>query len=55
MRRLFGLSPAPEFLAWLETRGIFAAGQLAVAEPAQHPLLAELKDVMADHAGQTAP
>jgi ethanolamine ammonia-lyase large subunit len=30
MRRLFGLKPAPEFLAWLEHMGIFRAG-----EPAQ--------------------
>ena len=30
MRRLFGLHPAPEFLAWLEAMGIFKAG-----EPAQ--------------------
>jgi ethanolamine ammonia-lyase large subunit len=30
MRRLFGLRPAPEFLAWLEEMGIFKAG-----EPAQ--------------------
>ena len=29
MRRLFGLTPAPEFLAWLEARGIFRRGQLA--------------------------
>jgi ethanolamine ammonia-lyase large subunit len=29
MRELFGLRPAPEFLAWLEDRGIFRAGRLA--------------------------
>jgi len=29
MRRLFGLHPAPEFLAWLEAMGIFKAGQPA--------------------------
>src|SRR5205085_10531575 len=28
MRELFELRPAPEFLAWLEERGIFRAGQL---------------------------
>lgn len=27
-RRLFGLRPAPEFEAWLESRGLFAGGQL---------------------------
>jgi ethanolamine ammonia-lyase large subunit len=27
MRRLFGLKPAPEFLAWLEQMGIFKAGE----------------------------
>ena len=29
MRQLFGLSPAPEFAAWLMERGIFRGGQLA--------------------------
>jgi ethanolamine ammonia-lyase large subunit len=48
MRKLFGLSPAPEFLAWLEERGIFADGQLALAEPAGHPLLADLKKLIAE-------
>jgi ethanolamine ammonia-lyase large subunit len=33
VRRLFGLRPAPEFAAWLESRGIYQAGQLA-ATPA---------------------
>jgi ethanolamine ammonia-lyase large subunit len=28
-RQLFGLSPAPEFLAWLEDRGLFRQGRLA--------------------------
>lgn len=30
VRRLFGLRPAPEFLDWLEGRGIFRAGDLAL-------------------------
>lgn len=30
-RQLFGLSPAPEFLAWLEDRGLFRHGRLAEA------------------------
>jgi ethanolamine ammonia-lyase large subunit len=29
VRELFGLTPAPEFLAWLEERGLFHSGQLA--------------------------
>lgn len=29
IRRLFGLRPAPEFLAWLQARGIFAGAALA--------------------------
>ncbi len=31
VRELFGLRPAPEFLAWLEERGIFRAGRLLPA------------------------
>jgi ethanolamine ammonia-lyase large subunit len=30
MRRLFGLKPAPEFLNWLEERGIYAGGKWAL-------------------------
>src|SRR5205085_2097217 len=29
MRELFGLRPAPEFLAWLEAQGLFRGGRLA--------------------------
>jgi ethanolamine ammonia-lyase large subunit len=29
VRRIFGLQPAPEFLVWLQERGIFAEKQLA--------------------------
>lgn len=43
MRRLFGLKPAPEFLAWLEERGIVTGGQLAIGDPTTHPLLSELQ------------
>jgi ethanolamine ammonia-lyase large subunit len=32
VRQIFGLRPAPEFLAWLEERGIFEAGKLAARE-----------------------
>ena len=49
MRRLFGLKPAPEFLTWLESRGIFSDGQLALAEPSRHPLLGQVQRVL-DHA-----
>jgi ethanolamine ammonia-lyase large subunit len=47
MRRLFGLGPAPEFLAWLESRDIFRDGQLALARSAEHPLIGELHSVLA--------
>src|SRR5437763_17081390 len=32
VRQLLGLRPAPEFLAWLEERGIFHQGRLARGE-----------------------
>src|SRR6202048_4059118 len=32
VRKIFGLRPAPEFLAWLEERGIFRGRQLTVAD-----------------------
>ncbi len=34
VRRIFGLRPAPEFLAWLEERGIFSNRELAAADDA---------------------
>ncbi len=46
MRRLFGLKPAPEFLAWLEERGIVSGGQLAIGDMATHPLLGELQSLI---------
>lgn len=33
MRDLFGLSPAPEYGAWLEERGMLSAGRLAEPDP----------------------
>src|SRR5262249_13493885 len=33
VRQVFGLKPAPEFLAWLEERGIFRGGELALPSP----------------------
>jgi ethanolamine ammonia-lyase large subunit len=47
MRKLFGLAPAPEFLAWLEARGIFSHGQLALANALDHPLLADVQSALA--------
>ena len=39
-RQLLGLQPAPEFLAWLEQRGIFQNGRLTVGEErGRHSLL----------------
>jgi ethanolamine ammonia-lyase large subunit len=43
VRRIFGLRPAPEFLAWLEERCIFRDGQLALAEGATQRLLRHLE------------
>jgi ethanolamine ammonia-lyase large subunit len=50
MRRLFGLTPAPEFTRWLESRGIFEKGQLALSDPLRHPLIAEMQSVLRDPA-----
>lgn len=33
VRKLFGLHPAPEFEAWLESRGVYQNGQLALPDP----------------------
>jgi ethanolamine ammonia-lyase large subunit len=44
VRELFGLSPAPEFAAWLEERGVFRAGRLAGAAP--RALLAGIEKVL---------
>jgi ethanolamine ammonia-lyase large subunit len=47
VRRLFGLRPALEFLAWLEGRGIFRQGQLAPADgPARRELLRPLRALL---------
>ena len=46
VRKLLGLRPAPEFLAWLEARGIFGDGQLALGgiEPGALRLSAAVLD-----------
>jgi ethanolamine ammonia-lyase large subunit len=47
-RRLFGLRPAPEFLAWLERRGIFREGDLALADASDvRRLLPKLEAIIA--------
>jgi ethanolamine ammonia-lyase large subunit len=44
VRRLLGLRPAPEFARWLEERGIFKGGDLALAEgPPRQRLLGALE------------
>jgi ethanolamine ammonia-lyase large subunit len=44
VRRLFKLRPAPEFLAWLERAGIYAAGEPALLDaPARRRLLSGLE------------
>jgi ethanolamine ammonia-lyase large subunit len=42
VRELFGLRPAPEFLAWLEARDLFRAGRLAPAKERGPALLDSL-------------
>jgi ethanolamine ammonia-lyase large subunit len=39
VRKVLGLRPAPEFAAWLEERGIFREGQLALRDEARCRLL----------------
>jgi ethanolamine ammonia-lyase large subunit len=46
VRDLFGLQPAPEFLAWLEQRGLFRAGRLAPAGGGRPALLDNLGRVL---------
>ncbi len=47
MRRLFGLKPAPEFLAWLEEMKIFKAGEPApIDSGARKQLAAGLETVI---------
>jgi ethanolamine ammonia-lyase large subunit len=48
VRGLLGLTPAPEFLAWLEDRGIFAGGRPALADtPARRRLLERFDALLA--------
>jgi ethanolamine ammonia-lyase large subunit len=41
VRRIFGLRPAPEFLAWLQERGIFDQGELALVDGSARQRLLE--------------
>jgi ethanolamine ammonia-lyase large subunit len=47
VRAILGLRPAPEFLAWLEERGIFYAGRLVTADsPARQRLLQHVQKLL---------
>src|SRR2546426_6360492 len=47
VRKIFGLRPAPEFLAWLEEREIFHKGELALPSgPPGRRLLENLHDIL---------
>jgi ethanolamine ammonia-lyase large subunit len=57
IRRLLGLRAAPEFLTWLESRGIYRDGQLALSEAIVQPLLRDMTAAL-NHAaisGAVAP
>src|SRR5436305_1770422 len=47
VRRLLGLRPAPEFARWLEERGVFRGGELALPDgPPRQKLLEALQIVL---------
>ncbi len=47
VRKIFGLRPAPEFLAWLEERGLFRDEQMALADgTGRRLLLQQLETVL---------
>jgi ethanolamine ammonia-lyase large subunit len=48
VRKVFGLRPAPEFAAWLEERGIFRAGELAMRDEARGRLLHGVAGLLED-------
>jgi ethanolamine ammonia-lyase large subunit len=55
VRELFGLRPTPEFLAWLEDRGVFRAGRLLPADASgRRPLLEGLGRVLDFQLGSAA-
>ncbi len=52
-RQLLGLQPAPEFLNWLEQRGIFRSGRLTAGEEqGRHPLLQGVERLLAHESGR---
>jgi len=49
VRRLYGLKPAPEFLAWLESSGIYHGAEPALLEaPARRQLMAKLESSLGE-------
>ena len=46
VRKVFGLRPAPEFLAWLEERSIYRDGLLAAGERNSLALLQNLETLL---------
>jgi len=53
VRKIFGLRPAPEFLAWLQQNGIYRNGQPAALDPAKRQkLLNGLEGVLSAPASQ---
>jgi ethanolamine ammonia-lyase large subunit len=54
MRELFGLRPAPEFLAWLENRGILRNGRLLPADASNRHQLMQGIDRALDYQPQAA-
>jgi ethanolamine ammonia-lyase large subunit len=51
VRKVFGLRPAPEFAAWLEERGVFRDGQLALADAVPRQRLLEHVAPLCEAAG----
>ncbi len=48
-RKLFNLRPAPEFLSWLQTKGIFRGAEPALLDaPARHELMQDLQTSMGE-------
>ncbi len=54
VRRLLGLRPAPEFLAWLEEHGIFQGGRLGPADGRGRERLLHSAAALLEHQGQDA-
>jgi ethanolamine ammonia-lyase large subunit len=49
VRRLFKLKPAPEFLSWLETNGIYRDGEPVLLEaPQRRKLMQGLESSLAE-------